>query len=138
MMRKEIKNHLSITGLMLIALFMLTSFHTKNVTNDSVITNLLTVKSDNDSVKTFDLLIKGKKDNEEAFYKREKSLKTPFELKLEKGAYSIVIHGTSNEGKVIVKVEMLVDGKVKATAQAREEIILLTIDEENNIGATVM
>jgi len=137
-MRKKLKNRLSITGLMLIAFFMLTSYVSKDVTNDSDSTNLLTIKSKNGSIETFDLLIMGKKENQEVFFKREKSMKTPYELEIEKGTYSIIIHRTSKDGIVIGKVEMLVDGNSKASASSGEEITLLTIDEENNLGATGM
>ncbi|WP_423128812.1 hypothetical protein [Gaoshiqia sp. Z1-71] len=137
-MRKKLKNQLPITGLLLIAFLVLTSHVPKDVTNDSNITNLLTIRSENGSEKTFDLLIMGKKENQEIFFKHEKSIKTPYELKIGKGTYSIIIHRTSKDGIVIGKIEMLVDGNSKASASSGEEITLLTIDEENNLGATGM
>lgn len=133
----EINNRFSLAGLLLLTVVLLTSFNQGDETKIPIITYRLTVQSDNDSVKLFDLLIKGKKDNDEAFYVREKSLKTPYELKLENGTYAIVIHGPS-EGKVIGKVEMLTDGKVSATARANDKLILLTVDKDKTLGATGM
>ncbi len=101
-------------------------------------TNLLTVTSESGSTETFDLLITGKKGKKDVFFKREQSVETPYELEIEPGDYSIVIHRSSEEGIVNGKIEMLVDGKVKASAQSSQQISLLSIDEENNLSATGM
>lgn len=101
-------------------------------------TNLLTVTSESGSAETFDLLITGKKGEKDVFFKREQSMETPYELEIEPGDYSIVIHRTSEEGIVVGKIEMFVDGKVKASAQSSQQISLLSIDEENNLSATGM
>ena len=78
-------------------------------------TNLLTVTSESGSTETFDLLITGKKGKERMYSLNENNLwKTPYELEIEPGDYSIVIHRSSEEGIVNGKIEMLVDGKVKA------------------------
>ena len=74
--------------------------------------------------------------NDRTFFKREKSIQTPFELTLQTGNYSIVINRISDEGSIVGKVEMLVNGKIKSSAQSSQKISLLTVDKENNLAAT--
>jgi hypothetical protein len=135
-MRKTLKNRLSIAGLMLIGVFILSSQASKDLTNDSDITNLLTVESKIGSIETFDLLING--ENKDHFFKIEKAIKTPYKLELEKGSYSIIIHRTSKNGIVIGKVETFNKGRIKASASADDEIIFLTISEKSNLSAAGM
>jgi hypothetical protein len=125
---------------MLLGVFILPSQISRDLINDSDITNLLTIESKNGKIETFDLLIKGEKENKDYFFKLEKAIKTPYKLEIEKGTYSIIIHRTSKDGIVIGKVETFNDGRIKASASAssEEEITFLTISEENNLGATGM
>jgi hypothetical protein len=137
-MKKGIKNQLTFILLILISFFLLSSCNNKKATNESKIQNILTVKTIGDSAELFDLLIIGIKQNSEVFFKREKSLKTPFELELETGEYSIVIHNISIDGKIIGKIEKLIDGKLNAYASFADSITLLTIDRNNNLSASGM
>jgi hypothetical protein len=49
----------------------------------------------------------------------------------------LMIDGPS-KGRVIGLVEMLIDGKVSATAKADDESILLTVDKDKTLGAACM
>jgi hypothetical protein len=135
-MREKLKNHLFIPVLMLMAIFMLSSHVSKDVTNESGSMTLLTIKSVDGTVQTFDLLIKGKRVYQEDFFMREKSMSTPYELEIEEGTYSIIIHRTSADGVIIGKVQKLVDGEVKGSASSDDEVAFLTIDDPHSLGAT--
>jgi len=137
-MKKGTNNRPSYILLLLIGIFLLSSCNDKKVTNQSIVQNILTVKAIDDSEKLFDLLIIGKKENSEVFFKREKSLITPFELFLESGEYSIVIHSDTTEGRIIGKIEKFIDGKLNASASNAETISLLTVTHDNDLGASGM
>ncbi len=103
---------------------------------DQTYTYELSIRSEGEKTELFDLLIEGQLINETGemvpFRLEEKNLKTPYNLTLGTGQYVIRVHRQSEQGVVISKVQGVLDGRRKGSAQGSSRKQLLTAGPGGN------